>query len=576
MRVRTRSIVAGAIACALAAAAPSASVGAASPRSSGGLTLRLTVEAGHQAVDGAGGNGTPFQADTTIEPSIAVNPANPQEIVTGFQTGRDDAGGGVDNGFATSHDGGRTWVTGAMPGVTAATGNAAWPRASDAVVAWGPGETVYYSSLVFDPSGLNLRSGVVNSTSHDGGLTWDAPTVVQDDLGGGLNDKNWEVVDDSHAAGHHFGRLYVVWDRVAGVFTKYSDDGGVTWKPPSPVIVPLTYQGQGIGSIPLVEPNGDLVVLFQSETAPPPVTEVGEDLGSAITGMTQMVAARAPGAGALPTGAPIVFVPGVSAATYEGNVIRGQRAGGLLDARTDPTTGRIYLVWEDSRFRTDPNNDVVIAHSDDEGLTWSAPSRVNGGPTGDEVDHYDPSVAVGPGKEVRVMWRQRQENATANVATYASYVSTWVARSADGTTFSAPLRVDAGTNDVRFAAYSRGGAFQGDYDQIVTVGDTSYLTYCDSWAAGSAAPGTPGDTTVHHQRTMVSIIGPAAAVPATSGGTSGRTKKPQKHPSTPPTVHAVGSLAATGLPRGLALLGLACTVIALAVLRRRRSPAEPH
>jgi len=167
-----------------------------------------------------------------------VNPANPREIVTGFQTGRDDAGGGIDNGFATSHDGGATYTSGAMPGLTATSPspspspNAAYTRASDAVVTWGLGETVYYSSLVFDPSGANLRSAIVNSTSHDGGLNWDLPDIVQDDNGGGLNDKNCTVVDRSAAAGHHLGRVYVVWDRVAGVFTKYSDDGGKTWVPP--------------------------------------------------------------------------------------------------------------------------------------------------------------------------------------------------------------------------------------------------------------------------------------------------------------------------------------------------------
>ncbi len=164
----------------------------AAPNPASGLQLLRTVEAGHQTqVDTGGtGNGNPFQADTTIEPSVAVNPANPQEIVTGFQTGRDDAGGGIDNGFATSHDGGKTYVSGAMPGLTATSPSptSTYTRASDAVVVWGPGETVYYSSLVFDPSGLNLVSAIVDSTSTDGGLTWAVPSIVQDDDGGGLND----------------------------------------------------------------------------------------------------------------------------------------------------------------------------------------------------------------------------------------------------------------------------------------------------------------------------------------------------------------------------------------------------
>ncbi len=490
----------------------------AAPNPASGLQLLRTVEAGHQTQVDTGTNGNPFQADTTIEPSIAVNPANPLEIVTGFQTGRDDAGGGIDNGFATSHDGGKTYVSGAMPGLTATSPSptSTYTRASDAVVVWGPGETVYYSSLVFDPSGLNLVSAIVDSTSTDGGLTWGLPSVVQSDPGLGLNDKNWVTVDRSSAAGHHLGRVYVVWDRVAGVFTKYSDDGGVTWNPPSPVIVPLTFQGQGISAIPVVLPSGALTVVFESSTAPPAAGENGE----ALTNISKFVSATAPLAGSQATGTPIVFEPAVGIASYTGTAVRGQRAGGLIAATVDDASGRIYATFEGTSTRTDGNNDVLLTHSDDSGTTWTTPVRVDCGPTDDEVDHYNPSVAVGPDHSVRVFWRQRQETAAA-VSTFSPYISTWVAQSADGTTFAPALQVDSGTNDERYGAFSRGGTFQGDYDQLVTVGDTSYLVYCDSHSLSDAEtpPATPSATTVHHQRTIVSIVqptsptAPAAALP---------------------------------------------------------------
>lgn len=64
---------------------------------------------------------------------------------------------------------------------------------------------------------------------------------------------------------------------------------------------------------------------------------------------------------------------------------------------------------------------------------------------------------------------------------------------------------------MRYAAFSRGGTFQGDYDEMVTVGDTSYLDYCDahSLTDTETIPATPSATTVHHQRTIVSIVSPA-------------------------------------------------------------------
>lgn len=321
----------------MAGASPAAVPGqGTTPNPASGLALLRTDEAGRQTQPLPSGvtNGNPFQDDTTIEPSIAVNPANPREIVTGFQTGRDDAGGGIDNGFATSHDGGATYTSGAMPGLTATSPspNTAYTRASDAVVTWGLGETVYYSSLVFDPSGANLRSAIVNSTSHDGGLHWDLPDIVQDDNGGGLNDKNWTVVDRSAAPGHHLGRVYVVWDRVAGVFTKYSDDGGKTWVPRSPVIVPLTYQSQGIGAIPVVLPSGGLSVIFETLVGAPPPGEI--EVGEAETGTTKFVAATAPLAGSTPSPVPIAFQAAVSIATYQGTAVRGQRAGACWTRRS--------------------------------------------------------------------------------------------------------------------------------------------------------------------------------------------------------------------------------------------------
>src|SRR4029077_16716062 len=58
------------------------------------------------------------QPDTEIEPSIAVNPANPLNVVAAFQVDRIDSGGDADNGWATSFDGGATWTSGYLPGLT--------------------------------------------------------------------------------------------------------------------------------------------------------------------------------------------------------------------------------------------------------------------------------------------------------------------------------------------------------------------------------------------------------------------------------------------------------------------------
>ena len=511
----------------------------------------------------------PEQPDTTVEPSIAVNPANPLNAVIGFQEGRVDAGGDNGNGYSVTFDGGKTWKTGTLKGLTTSDGGT-FDRASDSVVAFGPDNTVYYSSLIFnDTTDNGLQSAIVNNTSTDGGRTWGPTTIVQNDPGGGLNDKNWVVVDNGSEGGHHHGRVYVVWDRVAGVIAKYSDDQGKTWVPASPVYTPNVYVGQGISAFPVVCPNGDLFVAFMSEAAPPAVTaNPGDELAEAIAGASKVSSATFVGAGTVPTGSPLPQAVVASVATYEGNAVRNQRAGSLLAADVDPKTGRHYVVWEDGRLRSDAANDALLAWSDD-GITWSTPVRLNRGKTDDNLDHYDPSVAVHKDGTVDVIWRQRQETASSNYADYSRDVDTYLARSHDhGVTFGTPLKVDRAPSDTLYGAFSRAGLFQGDYDQVATAGDLTYVVRSESYApsATAVAPDKPSATTLHHQTTWVAVIG-------TSTGAARPVVKPVTPPTTPttPTTPATGggqSLATTGAPTGVALL--AVVLLGGAVVLRRR------
>ena len=150
--------------------------------------------------------------------------------VAGYQEGRIDRAGAAMNGFATTFDGGRTWTFGEPPRLTRFNGGT-YERTSDPVVAFGPGGVVYHSSLVLTvKSEADFDAAAVNHTSHDGGRTWEDPTVVamDDDTNVGSVDKNWVVVDHYDRPGHHKGRVYVVWFRLAP-FATYSDDEGNPW-----------------------------------------------------------------------------------------------------------------------------------------------------------------------------------------------------------------------------------------------------------------------------------------------------------------------------------------------------------
>src|SRR3954468_12030476 len=242
------------------------------------------------------------QPDTEIEPSIAVNPANPKNVVTVYQEGRIADGGDATNGFATSFDGGRTWRSGELPGLTTYPGQGGtFERASDAVVAFGPGNVAYANSLVFDfNKDEGLRSGIAVNVSKDGGLHWSPPVLLQDDMIGGLNDKNWIVVDTSDAPGHHKGRVYVVWDRIAPVLYDYCDhdcDRLSSWLPDFQTIPGLVFPGQGIGAYPVIMKDGGLGIVMDTITGGVPVPSGPDEIDAQPD---EQVFIAAPAAGSTP------------------------------------------------------------------------------------------------------------------------------------------------------------------------------------------------------------------------------------------------------------------------------------
>ncbi len=437
------------------------------------------------------------QADTTVEPSISVNPNDPQNAVALYQEGRVDAGCAEATGFATTTNAGRTWKFGELPNLTTATGGEI-PLASDPVVAFGPNDIVYANTLLC----LEDSNDLAISVSRDGGLTWGDPIRlnVNDTLP--MTDKNWMVVDNSDAPGHHLGRIYLVWDNIAPVVAAYSDDEGQTWQGPF-----VIYSGQGLGTIPLVMPDGDLGVVFGTLADPlPPIHgSPGDYEDEALDEIDKEVIVLIDGAGSVPTGAPLAASPPLTVAADAGQDVRRQRAGeGLPTAAVDPETGRIYVAWTDARFRTDEANDIVVTSSADGGLTWSKTTRVNPGPPDDFVDRFTPAMAVEPDGDVVISYRVQYE--APEVADFSPFVDTFLQRSSDGAeTFSAPQRVNSVRTDVRFAAFSRASAFLGDYSQVASAGRFTYIVRTEAFRLSLDEPAT-FPPTVHHQRTWVAIV----------------------------------------------------------------------
>jgi hypothetical protein len=388
------------------------------------------------------------EKDTQVEPDIAMDPANANDLVAVVQQGRFKTGGSADPGFAASLDGGQTWTSGNLPGLTKAVGGS-FDRGSDATVAFGIDHVAYASTIDFSFR-QKCPSAVGVNASADGGLTWSDPVFPEnDDSCDIFNDKNW-LVADTTASSPFFGRIYLVWSQFtptggAGVL-RYSDDGGQTWSALIDVTSP-TAESEGL--LPLVHANGDLTIVYD------------QSIGSQDFEVAQTSADGG-----------LTFAPPVTIAEFLGAGDPGLRTGGLPSAAIDPTTDDLYVVWQDTRFRSDGHNDIVISASTDGGASWTAPSRVNGpDPAGQVLDHFTPDVAA-YGGVVHVTYRTRDFAGKAG----SEFVDERYIVSADGgASFGGELFLGP-PSDLKYAAAVFGGRnFLGDYVGIVANGDVAHV-----------------------------------------------------------------------------------------------------
>jgi hypothetical protein len=231
------------------------------------------------------------------ENTIAVNPENPKNLVAGTNdyrvfNSREQRNDG--SGWAyTTFDGGKTWSNVQLPHLTFQTGGtgpfAQMDSAGDPVVAFGPHNTVYYGNIVFSRglpigSGTEAANGIALNVSHDGGLHWSEPILIQADgvdssgnlIPGTLfNDKIWLAADRTS------GRVYITWTRFADnpdgsylespIVVATSSDYGRRFSPYQRVDTTLAdFTANGLtpfsqGSNPKVADDGTLYIAYEGE-----------------------------------------------------------------------------------------------------------------------------------------------------------------------------------------------------------------------------------------------------------------------------------------------------------------------
>jgi hypothetical protein len=141
------------------------------------------------------------------------------------------------------------------------------------------------------------------------------------------------------------------------------------------------------------------------------------------------------------------------------------RTGDVIpEPAIDPTTGQLYVVWQDARFSGGAYDEVAISTSFHGGATWTVPTRVNT-PTGRPA--FTPSVRVNATGTVGVTYYDFRHLAAGNTSTLPT--DYWFTSSPVGAVAFGNETHLYGPFDMLSAPNSR-GPFVGDYEGLDASG----------------------------------------------------------------------------------------------------------
>jgi hypothetical protein len=392
---------------------------------------------------------TTSQHHTQVEPdSFSFG----STIVAAFQSGRFFNGGASDIGWATSTDNGHTWANGFLSGITALQGNGPYERVSDPSVAYDAQHGVWLiASLALKPS-KPAASAVVVSRSLDGGTTWSAnPATVA-----GSNpslDKDW-IVCDNNAISTFYGHCYAEYDdsHSGAVHMAVSGDGGLTWSEGT-----LAAGTRGIGGQPVVQPNGRVVM---------PYVRNGVDVITSNDGG-------------------VTYTSPTKAASIKTHRVAGRvRTDPLPSAEIDGA-GRVYVAWQNCRFRIGcRENDIVMTTSLD-GATWTPVVRIPIDDTTTTVDHFIPGLAIDA---------TTQGSATRLALTYYFFPNArcasstcqlevgYISSTDGGASWSTAQTISSEPMSLSWLARTNQGVMVGDYISTSIAGGRAFPVFADAHA----------------------------------------------------------------------------------------------
>jgi hypothetical protein len=451
--------------------------------------------------------------NSEVEPWLAVSPTNPDDVAGFWQQDRWSDGGAHGLLAAVSHNGGTSFAYSVPHFSICAGGTAAnrgdFGRSSDPWVSWAPNGDLWSISLSTDRT--TTRNAVLAARMAHGTASWSEPFVLKFDtskagvpIGNNFNDKESLTADPTDPSGN---LVYATWDRFVSpnehaplpafenahafhqpVWFDRTTNGAAaapSWEPARKIFDPGTQNGTIANQI-VVLPDGTLVdgfYLFNIHQAHGGTfIAVIRSTDKGVTWSKRAISVSPDAAIGETDPEPIhcrPFITGDPPCT----LIRSD--GVIEDLAVDfsngPHRGRLYVVWQDHQDNPFGDDLIRLSHSDDGGLTWSPPVKVNQTPSGTFTDQaFEPAVHVNSDGVVAVTYYDFRNDVAGDGMLTTDY---WIAHSHDG---GATWTEDhlAGPFDMHQAPYAR-GYFVGDYQGLDAAGSTFRPMFA------LASPGSP-------------------------------------------------------------------------------------
>jgi hypothetical protein len=453
------------------------------------------------------GNGNNILGDCANEPSIAVDPTDGNKMVIAWRQFNSISSDFRQSGWGYTTDGGTHWT---FPGVLQNN-----VFRSDPVTKSDDKGNFFYLSLQSTQAESFFCDDIWRSTN--GGQTFVEQSPDEAGHGG---DKEWFTIDNTGGTGHGF--LYQFWTGFFACDTGEFDrslDGGATWQ--TPLNIP---NSPDTGAMD-VDSNGNLFLAG----------------GGAPFYCVRSSNAQNPNV--TPTFDQVTNV------NLNGNLIQGGINNiGLcgqtfiaIDKSGTATNNYIYVMASVEQFSASNGTDVMFARSTDDGLTFSAPQRINDDPINQNKWHIFGTLSVAPNGRIDVVWLDTR-NAANNTDCQLFY--SW---STDGGVTWAPNVQVSNTFNPQ-AGYPQNDKI-GDYITIVSDNTGGNVAYAATFNANPNAVGGH-EQDVYYVRVFPTVGGTPTPTPTASPTpTPTATPTPTSTPTATPTASATPTPRPTPTPR---------------------------